>query len=191
VVSGMADLRLSPPPDGTLIVGWAGSDTHAGDFAILPAGLFRQINADRRLIVHAIGPNYFSRLGVHPGKIAHDPWFDDLVDYYRHLNFDIALIPLADNGFNRSKSAVKFLEMSALGIPSIASAAGPYADVVDHGRTGFLARSERDWSKYLTKLINSPDLRARIGSAAREWARTQTVDRHAALWEQALIEITS
>jgi glycosyltransferase involved in cell wall biosynthesis len=178
--------------DSRVIVGWAGSATHSVDFAVMPRSLFKALDEDRRVtVVHTIGPDFFTPNGVRAGKVARTPWKDDLVDYYRALNFDICLIPLADLPFNTSKSSIKFLEAASLGIPVVASAVGPYAADIEHGVTGFLASSNRDWTRYLDRLLRSPGLRRRIGENARAYARTRAIEGNTWRWEQALAEVIS
>ena len=58
----------------------------------------------------------------------------DLLNYPRELvgkNIDIIIAPLLDNIFNRAKSNIKFLEMSALGIPCICQDLTPYQKYTD------------------------------------------------------------
>jgi hypothetical protein len=58
----------------------------------------------------------------------------DLLNYPRELvgkNIDIVVAPLLDNVFNRCKSNIKFLEMSALGIPCICQDLAPYQPYTD------------------------------------------------------------
>lgn len=58
----------------------------------------------------------------------------DLLNYPRELvgkNIDIVVAPLLDNVFNRCKSNIKFLEMSALGIPCICQDLVPYQPYTD------------------------------------------------------------
>jgi hypothetical protein len=58
----------------------------------------------------------------------------DLLNYPRELsqkNIDVVVAPLLDNVFNRCKSNIKFLEMSALGIPCICQDLIPYQPYTD------------------------------------------------------------
>ena len=80
---------------------------------------------------------------------------------------DINIAPLVDNPQRRAKSAVKYLEAAVLGVPTIAARLDPYErDIVD-GTTGLLAATHQEWLAGLTCLIRSPELRARLGAAAR------------------------
>jgi hypothetical protein len=69
--------------------------------------------------------------------------------------------------FNESKSAVKWLEAAAVGVPTVASASTPFRDAVDHGRTGMLCRTLEDWRDSISTLIDSSELRGRMGAAAQ------------------------
>lgn len=62
-------------------------------------------------------------------------------------------------------------EAMASGLPCVAINCPQYRQVIRDGETGFLCRSEWDMIARIAMLIDSPTLRARIGSAAREEAR--------------------
>jgi len=68
----------------------------------------------------------------------------------------------------------------AVGIPPVASPVGIIpTDYIRDGVNGFLARTEDEWVEKLSLLIRDPDLRHRLGRAAR-----QTVEENfsAARW---------
>jgi hypothetical protein len=88
--------------------------------------------------------------------------------FFGQQDCDILIAPLIDNEFNNSKSSLKFLEYSALGIPGVYSKLLPYEQVVKHGINGYLAESEHDWENYLNQLVEDPMLRKEIGTAAQK-----------------------
>jgi glycosyltransferase involved in cell wall biosynthesis len=47
------------------------------------------------------------------------------------------------------------------------SPVGVNTKIVDDGRNGLLANSEDDWLEKLSGLVDSPELRERVGKAAR------------------------
>lgn len=69
-----------------------------------------------------------------------------------------------------------FLEAAAQGTPSLASPIGGVPEVVLDGETGVLTdwRDPATASAALSGLLNEPERRNRLGSAARQWARTLT-----------------
>jgi len=54
------------------------------------------------------------------------------------LELDCGLAPLHNTVFNRCKSTLKWLEYSAMGLPTIASNVVPYKHSIEHGITGYL-----------------------------------------------------
>jgi glycosyltransferase involved in cell wall biosynthesis len=81
---------------------------------------------------------------------------------------DVNIAPLElDNPFNEAKSELKWFEAALVEVPTIASATGPFRAAIEHSRTGMLAASGSDWSDCLTALVDDPELRNRIGAAAR------------------------
>ncbi|NLI83586.1 MAG: glycosyltransferase family 4 protein [Deltaproteobacteria bacterium] len=83
-------------------------------------------------------------------------------------NFDIGLMPLEDNLWTRGKGGYKLLQYMAAGTASVASPVGINGEIIDHGKTGFLAETEEQWVEILTRLVRSPELRRKMGEAARE-----------------------
>jgi len=64
-------------------------------------------------------------------------------------------------------------EAMALGRPVVASDIPAHRELIEHGRTGFLAAREIDFVSALRELLRDPALRARIGSNARIEARSK------------------
>ena len=88
----------------------------------------------------------------------------------KNANFDIGIAPLRDLDFNRSKSNLRFLEYSALGIPTVASPVEPYL-CIEHGKTGYLASNDNEWVECLSKLIENEELRRYVGKTAYLYVR--------------------
>ena len=55
----------------------------------------------------------------------------------------------------------------ALGIPTVASAVGMNFKVIEDGISGFLVKNDREWITTITRLIDDPALRERVGKASR------------------------
>jgi glycosyltransferase involved in cell wall biosynthesis len=95
--------------------------------------------------------------------------------------FDIGIVPLADSKFNQAKSALKGLEMAAVGVPVIASPTDEYRRLADVGAC-VTAKMPDDWESWLLDFLLSSTLRAEQAERGAAWARTQTYELHADDW---------
>jgi glycosyltransferase involved in cell wall biosynthesis len=167
-------------------IGWAGSATHAMDWEDAAPQVGRYLWRDSTARMHIIGGGLFQSMRNWPlDQVTITKWVDSLDDYYRALDFDVALAPLRPHLFNRSKSALRPLEMAALGIPVIASSVGPYEQFVQHGRTGYLVSQSHEWMKYLRALDQDAGLRNEMATSARELASKHTVESNLPSWLNA------
>ncbi len=98
-------------------------------------------------------------------------------------HFDIWLAPYQDTRFNRAKFPTKVLESNFLGVPLIASAIRPYAEQIEHGKTGYLVKSDHEWRKYINLLAKNPDLRREIGLNARAQASKSILQTMNQRWQ--------
>jgi glycosyltransferase involved in cell wall biosynthesis len=100
------------------------------------------------------------------------PWLPYNKYTYRlaTLGHHINICPLVDNEFNRAKSAIKWMESSAITHPAATLAAnvGPYAEAIKHGETGMLYSSPNEFVDMLIELIDSASLRRSLGRRAHE-----------------------
>jgi glycosyltransferase involved in cell wall biosynthesis len=79
---------------------------------------------------------------------------------------DVNLAPLRADAFSDAKSAVKYLEAAAVGVPTIASPTWAFRDAIRGGANGLLAANAGDWHAALTALVHDAGLRRRLGNAA-------------------------
>ena len=115
----------------------------------------------------------------------------DWRDLPRHIAaVDINIAPLVDNPQRRSKSAIKYLEAAAVGVPTVAVRLEPYCDAITNGVTGFLAATPDEWVAALSVLLRDPALRLRIGDAARaETLACHTTEHQAIRFARMIQEI--
>lgn len=85
---------------------------------------------------------------------------------------DIALLPLRDNEFNRSKSDLKFIECAGNGAVVLASPV-VYANSIDEGNTGFVYRDEKDFINKLNLLIRNKNLRRMVAEKAYDYVKRE------------------
>ncbi|MEP7275439.1 MAG: glycosyltransferase family 4 protein [Betaproteobacteria bacterium] len=100
------------------------------------------------------------------------PWSGDTeVDAMQ--SFDVGVMPLPDDPWARGKCGYKLIQYMGCALPVIASPVGANATIVEHGRTGFLASSQAEWSEALRALAGSPALRRTMGAAGFDKARRE------------------
>lgn len=182
------DLPRAGLHDGRRRLGYMGGGSHIKDLSLAVPAVEQFIRNNHDWDLHLVGTDYRGLFKLPPKRMKHSPWksvADDERGFYESLDFDIALAPLADNRFNRSKTAIKGLEYNARGIPVIASDAGPYSSYVTHGVNGLLVKQPHEWLKWLRFLAKEHDYRETMSCCAKEVASEHTIDKNWQLWEAA------
>ena len=167
--AGRHAMQTSTDNEGMFRVAFAsGSRGHEADFARIEAELAAFLRADpnRRLMI--LG--HFERAQL-PSAIARQTEWHRFSGYDAYLQVlaqaDCVLMPLADDPFNRCKSAVRAIDAAAVGVPAICSAVGDLSQVVRHEQTGFVAQTSADWGDALRNLARDPAAAHAMGIRAR------------------------
>lgn len=79
----------------------------------------------------------------------------------------VGVMPLTDDEWSRGKCAFKLLQYMAAALPCVASPIGANTEAVIDGVNGFHAGTMDEWQRHLEALIESPQLRARLGANGR------------------------
>ncbi len=105
-----------------------------------------------------------------------DPQYYDgqFVDYEKYLQTlresDIALLPLLDNEFNRSKSDLKFIECGACGAAVLASSV-VYPKTVKDDVNGLIFNDKKEFAQKLQLLIENPEKRYNLATSAYDYVK--------------------
>lgn len=177
------DFNWSKPPQesGTVKMFWMGSVTHDEDLKMVMPAIDKLLSKHPKLVFHFAGgikkekvsevfkaislKNRKRLTGV--GGTTHwnaDPSFPKFLS---GLNYDIAIAPLVDTEFNRSKSHIKWLESTTVGACVVASNVYPYSmpvgevPTITNNVTGVLASPEQ-WFDALDELIQNPQKRKKL-----------------------------
>ena len=184
------------PSSEALTLLFMGSSTHQPDVALVAGPLLEIAREFRQRIK-------FLFYGIQPppglAEIAQTSYqpvltynYRDFVKLMTNTQADVCIAPLWDNSFNRSKSAIKFYEYSAMGIAGVYADMLPYSDVVHDGVEGFLARSPEEWYQKIHLLLEDENLRKRMVQTAQESVRSSAVMAlHACRWRETYKEICS
>lgn len=173
-------------PERGLTIGWAAMQEHAWDYDALGLreAFARVLDQHLHVRLLAIGLD----LGIRSRRYEFQPWqsYDLLPGFMARC--DIALAPLADVPFNRTRSNVKLKEYASVGVPWLASPVGEYA-WMGEAQGGRLV-ADGDWRAQIEALVRDEEARQRLAIAGRKWAAGEVVLDHVFELEQVFDEAT-
>lgn len=161
---------------------WAGSPSHLGDLAVLAKDLEEFALRHENVRIHLIGRDVPGLERVR-SRVTVEP-FSDFGEYPVRLaaaKADVALAPLADIEFNKSKSNIKLLEYAATGYPIIASDIGPYHDTITSGESGILVKT--NWLDALELVYGHLNIRNMLRQGGSRLAESYDISRRVFLFE--------
>jgi glycosyltransferase involved in cell wall biosynthesis len=154
------------PGDDRVIIGWIGSDPNRGDLASMrPVFDWLGEHCKERAVLRIVSD---CPLGMETGlRQEFVPW--TLASSRAELRqFDIGIMPLDDNEWNRGKCGFKLIQYMAVGAATVASPVGVNQEIVIDGETGYLAATAHEWQQRLASLIEDNQVRVQMGHAARK-----------------------
>jgi len=152
------------PTDRPITIGWIGSPATDHYLSLVLPALQNITASGRDIRVTAVGAST-AHLAGFPAEIR--AWTED-TEVAEIQQFDIGIMPLPDESWERGKCGYKLIQYMACGKPVVASPVGVNAVLVHHGVNGFLARNEREWIQALELLCDDAGLRQRMGRSGRE-----------------------
>lgn len=148
-----------------ICIGWTGTSTTLKHFEVA-------IPVLRKLKQKYEGRIYFKVIVNFPYEVKE---LDLLATEWRKeteiedlSEFDIGIMPLPDDNWSKGKCGFKGLQYMAMEISTVMSPVGINSEIINDGENGFLANSDEEWAVKLSKLIESPELRERLGKAGRQ-----------------------
>ena len=145
-----------------LTVGWIGTP--------VTAKFLTHISEALQAVVNKCGVNIVA-VGAKPQQwdglpVEVRPW-QESTEVAEIQDFDVGLMPLPDEPYERGKCGYKLIQYMACGKPVVASPVGVNAEIVQHGENGFLAKTTDEWIDALSRLLEDRQLRLRMGQAGR------------------------
>jgi len=179
------------PPNHTLTdrvtIGYAAALAHGPDSVllkkVLPPILARYKQVD------------FLFFGDTPKGWGHDlpnTYHMDFVpirDYYEVIQvFDIGVAPLVVNQYTLCKSPLKGFDYLGAGVAPVLSA-HPVYEVFTHRVNCLKARNERDWIRWLSLLVEGPELRQKLVLQGQQVVQDYYIQNHIHKWEAAYTSV--
>lgn len=147
-------------------IGYIGTPSHVADLEMI-ADAIKKIEDEfkHNIEIEVIGG--FQNISPLFGKRVALPKKNDYPSFVnwlsKRVHWDIGIIPLVDDNFNCSKSYLKYLEYTALGLPSIVSDVPSYRDVCrDRHNCLIVKNTTEDWYNGIKILIQNSTMRCKI-----------------------------
>jgi glycosyltransferase involved in cell wall biosynthesis len=147
-----------------VVVGWLGSPSTEKYLELIRPALEGLFKGRPNLQMRVIGGGDFQLQNT---QVLHIPWRME-TEVENLLKFDIGLMPLPLEEWSKGKSGGKARTYMAAGVVPVCTAIGYNLELVEHGKTGYLVETLEDWAQALSELVDSAQLRERVGRAARE-----------------------
>lgn len=160
--------------EGRIRIGYTGSGNHGKDLAKIEKPIIALLDEFPNLEFVTVGAMRDGTMITHDRSfVINNGWvtYDKWPSMCKGWQMDIGVAPLCDSTFNRAKSNLRWLEYSALGIPTVASKVYPFATSIKHGVDGFVVNGLTSWYETLRSLILDASKRSEIGLAASKRVR--------------------
>jgi SAM-dependent methyltransferase len=171
------------PRQDSDVIGWPGSfHSHPNDPAVVGGAVARLVEEGGQFVMRGDSTGAGAAFGLTQdppgGGVPIAQWPAAVA------SLGVGIAPLADTRFNAAKSWLKPLEMSACGVPWVASPRAEYARLHALG-AGVLADRPRAWYREVKRLRESAAKRAELSEAGRAVAEQLRLRDHAWRWMEA------
>lgn len=143
------------------IIGWSGSHSTSKYLHLLD-DVFKDLAKKHSFKLVVMGDPSFALDSV---EVEALPWNEEYeVEVIRR--FDVGVYPLPDEEWVLGKSGLKALQYMSAGVPTVATAIGTIFRIIENGENGILVRTQEEWNKALTTLMENEELRKSLGKSA-------------------------
>jgi glycosyltransferase involved in cell wall biosynthesis len=161
--------NVVPPTEGvTFTIGWIGSPVTSHYLHLVQPALQELCNdGSSRLVLVGSG-----KMGLNGVPLEIRSWSEETENKDIH-SFDVGIMPLPDDPWERGKCGYKLIQYMASGRPVVSSPVGINQKIVEDGVNGFLANTMSEWLKALRNLRDNRNLRESMGKAGRSKVELQ------------------
>jgi glycosyltransferase involved in cell wall biosynthesis len=144
------------------IIGWTGSHSTVQHLDTL-RGALQRLAKLHRFRLRVIGTPVYKIDGV---DVEAMNWKAE-TEVQDLSVIDIGVMPLPNDAWSKGKCGAKALQFMGLAIPTICSPVGVNTDIIQDNENGLLADSEDEWVEKMSQLLQSREMRERLGNAGR------------------------
>lgn len=164
------DKYASDPPsykkNNNFTVGWIGSPSTSKYLEILAKPL-AEIGLKIPVLLYIVGADPKFDLFIPNIEMRLIPW-SEKIEQNALRDFDVGVMPLYDNSWERGKSAFKLIQYMASFLPVVASNVGMNSEIIHNDVNGFVASNSKQWVESLMKIYDSNELREKMGKNGRK-----------------------
>ena len=178
--------KLQPLPAKSrrdkLIIGWAGTGDQWFEYLKILTTPLASLAREYPIKFKMIGVRGAKRIHRHfSGDVGFEvemvEWLNSHEDVATAItDFDIGVVPMAQDEYSRGRFPAKALEYMAAGVPMVVTPVGVDLNVLQDGYNAMFATTEDEWFAKLKTLAQNAELRRSMGEAARA-----TVEKHYSL----------
>ena len=154
----------NPIKDDVFTIGWIGSPGTANYLKIIEDAL-KEVSLDKDIRINLIGAN---KIKINSVSINYIKW-DENTEVEEISKFDVGIMPLPDNSWERGKCGFKLIQYLSCNLPVIGSAVGVNREIIINGVNGFQANSTDEWIKYIRLLKDDKELMLKMGKNGRRF----------------------
>ncbi len=166
-ISSSVDTDLFVPAnqysnEDVLVIGWTGT-LSSKIYLDMLSDVFIRLAGRVKFKLKVIGNFDYELPGVHLEVVR---WAKktEVADLQ---SLDIGVYPLPVDNWVLGKSGLKAIQYMAFGLPIVATKVGTTPLLISHEVDGFLVESQDEWVTALERLVGEPELRRKLGQAAR------------------------
>lgn len=145
------------------VIGWTGSYSTVQHLDTL-RGALQKLAKRQSFRLRVIGTPSYEIPGV---DVEASNWRAD-TELQDLSSIDVGVMPLPNDAWSKGKCGLKALQFMALGVPTICSPVGVNTDIIRDNENGMLADTEDEWVEKMSLLLQSREIRKRLGLAGRQ-----------------------
>jgi glycosyltransferase involved in cell wall biosynthesis len=149
------------------VIGWIGSWSTTLNLEIVSDALTLLSNK-YKFIFRVVGAKNIYEIIYKNVQIEYLDWTLEKENEYLN-SFDIGIMPLYDNPWEKGKCAFKLIQYMSCAKPVVASPVGTNKEIIYHGKSGFFASTKEDWIQYLGVLLDNRKMREEMGQTGKQF----------------------
>jgi len=146
-------------------IGWIGSPSTTKYLEIIKEPLAR-LGLKIPILLYLVGADCNYEISIDNVEIISIPW-SELNEQEALKVFDVGVMPLYDNPWEKGKCAFKLIQYMASFLPVVASDIGMNAEIINNYNNGFVAKNSGDWFNFFYMIYSQPKLRGEMGLKGR------------------------